>query len=213
MLGFSIFGIVLSIFLGFCNNACYDRWWEGRKFWGQLIATQRHLIRDTQILPHSRRELVLRQVIGYRVYPPAARPSALPNRSSELFLEYGQMNAVQIEAFATHINPPQFALEHIQYDLVQSLQRKEIGEMAYTHLSAYITQLGAIQAGCDRIASILLPFAYLVLLHRAIHGFCFMLPFGMKAMLGFWIPVMVAWLVYMFLGLDTLSSQLEEPFG
>lgn len=95
-----------------------------------------------------------------------------------------------------------------------SLQCKEISKMVYTQLSAHITQLGAIQAGCDRIASILLPFAYLVLLHRAIHGFCFMLPFGMKAMLEFWTPVMVAWLVYMmFLGLDTLSSQLEEPFG
>ena len=34
VVGFTIFGIVLSLFLGFRNNASYDRWWEGRKLWG-----------------------------------------------------------------------------------------------------------------------------------------------------------------------------------
>src|SRR5690606_34444063 len=30
---FSIMGIALGIFLGFRNNTCYDRWWEGRILW------------------------------------------------------------------------------------------------------------------------------------------------------------------------------------
>ncbi|MDN5418562.1 MAG: bestrophin family protein, partial [Acinetobacter sp.] len=46
-IGFTVFGIILSIFLSFRNTACYDRWWEGRKLWGALIATSRHLSRDT----------------------------------------------------------------------------------------------------------------------------------------------------------------------
>lgn len=46
-IGFTIFGVVLSIFLGFRNTACYDRWWEGRKLWGALIANTRHLSRDS----------------------------------------------------------------------------------------------------------------------------------------------------------------------
>lgn len=29
-----IFGVVLSLFLGFRNNAAYGRWWEARKLWG-----------------------------------------------------------------------------------------------------------------------------------------------------------------------------------
>ena len=87
VVGFTIFGIVLSLFLGFRNNASYDRWWEGRKLWGQLIATQRHLIRESQILPNARRELILRQVIVFthllrdRLRYQTAHP--------ELFLEYG----------------------------------------------------------------------------------------------------------------------------
>jgi len=35
---FTLLGLALSIFLGFRNNACYERWWEGRRQWGQLVA-------------------------------------------------------------------------------------------------------------------------------------------------------------------------------
>lgn len=45
--GFTMFGVIISIFLGFRNNACYDRWWEGRKLWGALVANTRHLSRDS----------------------------------------------------------------------------------------------------------------------------------------------------------------------
>lgn len=42
---FGFIGIALSLYLGFRNNACYDRWWEGRKLWGQLLFEGRSLIR------------------------------------------------------------------------------------------------------------------------------------------------------------------------
>ncbi|TQR53028.1 bestrophin, partial [Acinetobacter sp. RF14B] len=48
--GFTVIGVVLSIFLGFKNSACYDRWWEARKLWGILIANARHFDRDCRML-------------------------------------------------------------------------------------------------------------------------------------------------------------------
>ncbi len=33
---FSLMGVALAIFLGFSNNASYDRYWEARKLWGRL---------------------------------------------------------------------------------------------------------------------------------------------------------------------------------
>ncbi|XXQ67517.1 bestrophin family protein [Neisseriaceae bacterium B1] len=211
VVGFTILGVVMSIFLGFRNNASYDRWWEGRKLWGLFIATQRHLARDTQMLSNEKRELVLQQVIVFanllrdRLRYQTAHP--------ELFLEYGKMDAEKIEAFSRHINPPQFCLEHIQSDLILALKQQEISDISYKHLTEHINTLGAIQAGCDRIASTPLPFAYSVLFHRAVYSFCIMLPFALDTVLGFWTPLMVAWLVYLFLGLDALSIELEEPFG
>ncbi|MGH6806724.1 MAG: bestrophin family ion channel, partial [Ensifer adhaerens] len=50
---FALLGIALSVFLGFRNNACYDRWWEARKDWGQLIFLSRDFARQTLILGAS----------------------------------------------------------------------------------------------------------------------------------------------------------------
>src|SRR5690606_9260679 len=75
-LPFTLIGLALSIFLGFRNNSSYDRFWEGRKLWGQLINTTRTLTRQTQTLthadgeeqPHAHQDFERRQVymlIGY----------------------------------------------------------------------------------------------------------------------------------------------------
>ena len=37
--------MALSVYLGFRNNAAYDRWWEARKLWGQLVFDIRNLSR------------------------------------------------------------------------------------------------------------------------------------------------------------------------
>lgn len=40
---FTLVGVALAIFLGFRNNASYDRFWEGRKLWGALLNDTRSL--------------------------------------------------------------------------------------------------------------------------------------------------------------------------
>ena len=47
---FTLLGLVLSIFLSFRNSACYERWWEGRKLWGQLVYESRSLARQVNLL-------------------------------------------------------------------------------------------------------------------------------------------------------------------
>lgn len=42
---FGLIGVTLSICLGLRNSAAYDRWWEGRKLWGQLVFEIRNLAR------------------------------------------------------------------------------------------------------------------------------------------------------------------------
>ncbi len=46
----TLFGFVLALFLGFRNNASYDRFWEGRKLWGALLNTSRSLARQVMTL-------------------------------------------------------------------------------------------------------------------------------------------------------------------
>ncbi len=65
---FTLLGLVLSIFLSFRNNACFERWWEGRKLWGQLVYESRSLARlCTALLADDapRRTRICRLGIGF----------------------------------------------------------------------------------------------------------------------------------------------------
>lgn len=210
-IGFTIFGIILSIFLSFRNTACYERWWEGRKLWGALIATSRHLSRDSHILEEKQRQILMYRVMLFT----GLLRDRLRNQhqSIEFYRDKVDLNQHTFDALATHINAAQFILEEIQKSLVQSLKSGEISDIIYQCLNRHIVELGAIQAGCDRIFSTPLPYAYSVLLHRTVYCFCFILPFNLEASLGFWTPVIVGLITYLLLGLDALSAQLEEPFG
>src|SRR6478609_7166206 len=39
----SLLGFAISMLLVFRTNTAYDRWWEGRKFWGALVNNSRNL--------------------------------------------------------------------------------------------------------------------------------------------------------------------------
>ena len=210
-IGFTIFGVILSIFLGFRNNACYDRWWEGRKLWGALIANARHMDRDTRVLSHARRERVIHHVIVFsnmlrdRLRHQTANPTQL--------LETGRLNEHAVEKLNHHLNAPQYTLGLIQWELMQALKEGELSDILYQQVNQHVVEMGNVQAGCDRIASTPLPFSYSVLLNRTVYCFCFLLPFSLESILGLWTPLFVGILAYLFLGLDMLSAELEEPFG
>lgn len=210
-IGFTIFGIILSIFLSFRNNASYERWWEGRKLWGTLIATSRHISRDSYVLPDQQRRVLMYRVM---LFSNLLR-NRLRNQNQPIDFYQNKVNLTpaDYDALFPHINAAQFIIESIQKELVRVLKTGKISDIIYQGLNRHIVELGNVQAGCDRILSTPLPFSYSVLLHRTVYCFCFILPFSLEASLGIWTPILVGLIAYLFLGLDALSEQLEEPFG
>ena len=211
LVGFTLIGVVLSIFLGFKNSACYDRWWEARKLWGMLIANARHFDRDCRILSQARRERVIQHVIVFanvlrdRLRHQTANPTELIQTSG--------MSQQAITQLYQQANAPQYTLSLIQWELMQALKEGEISDIIYTQMNQHVTELSLVLTGCDRIATTPLPFAYSVLLNRTVYFFCFMLPFSLGSTLGLATPLLVGILAYSFLGLFALCSEIEEPFG
>lgn len=211
LVGFTLIGVVLSIFLGFKNSACYDRWWEARKLWGLLIANARHFDRDCRILPQGRRERIIQHVIVFanvlrdRLRHQTANPTELTQTSG--------LSQQALTQLYQQVNAPQYTLSLIHWELMQALKEGEITDIIYTQMNGYISEFSLVQTGCDRIANTPIPFAYSVLLNRTVYFFCFMLPFSLGSTLGLATPILVGVLTYTFLGLDALSTEIEEPFG
>lgn len=199
---FALIGLALSIFMSFRNNACYDRWWEARKLWGELIIAVRSFIRQTVLLPEDRRAPMLNGVGGF-VFGLAARLR-------------GRDEAGEIARWTPHEGGPHAtdaALTSVGRQCAELLHDGLIDPIRYSVLEARLTEMSHVLAGCERIKTTPLPFAYALLLHRTAHAFCLMLPFALAPALGWWTLAVSLLVAYTFFGLDALGDELEDPFG
>src|SRR2546423_2136934 len=57
-----VLGLILGTLLVFRTNTSYDRWWEGRKLWGQLVNDSRNLAIKVETC--VRADLVEKQRLG-----------------------------------------------------------------------------------------------------------------------------------------------------
>jgi putative membrane protein len=207
---FSFLGLALSVFLGFRNNACYDRWWEARKQWGDLIVQSRSFARESHALlaPSPQQERMVRNIIGF-AHMLAARLRGNDEKSAAA----SWLDAETITAVAGKQNVPDALLRELHKELVTCLRQGELSDILYEGLSARLHAMGSIQTACERIRNTPTPFAYSLLLHRTAWLFCLLLPFGLVSIIGLMTPVVVAITAYTFFGLDALGDELEEPFG
>jgi putative membrane protein len=56
-------GTAVAILLGFRNNSAYDRFWEARKIWGQLVNDSRGFARNTIVFIDGVDKKVLKEII------------------------------------------------------------------------------------------------------------------------------------------------------
>ncbi|MCW2249353.1 putative membrane protein [Azospirillum fermentarium] len=206
---FSLIGLVLSIFLGFRNNACYDRWWEARKQWGHLIAQARAIGREfPALLPGDAGERAVRRVIGF-----CACLSARLRGRDELAAAVPWIPAAEAVRVAAARNKPQAITRLLTHEIIAAHRAGAFGEVTLRLLEDRIEEMNAVQAACERIRSTPTPFAYSLLLHRTSWIFCLLSPFGLWETCGIMTPLFSLVLAYAFFGLDALGDELEEPFG
>ncbi|MGN6579673.1 MAG: bestrophin family protein [Bordetella sp.] len=208
---FSLFGLALSVFLGFRNNICYDRWWEARKQWGELLYLMRNLARESQAALAAEPALhatLTRRCIGF-AHALLARLRA----EDETAAARPWVDADEGRALGERANVSDALLRAINADLADALRRGLLSDIVYQGLLQHVAHCAAVQAACERIHNTPAPFAYSLLLHRTAWLFCLLLPFGLVGALGLFMPLVVIIVAYTFFGLDALGDELQEPFG
>lgn len=211
---FALLGIALSVFLGFSNNACYDRWWEGRKQWGALIEMSRNLGRQTLLLDHYGIEgqAARRELLGRAIAFAFALVVHLRDGASRSALDRTLPDDLKA-AFAASRNPPELILRDMGGRLARLKAGGTISDIEFGIFDHTLARMTDIMTACERIRTTPVPFGYTLLLHRTAYLFCFLLPFGFADVLGWGTPFAAALVAYTFFGLDAIGDELEEPFG
>ncbi|HDS1737012.1 bestrophin family protein [Pseudomonas sp. BP8] len=203
---FTLLGLSLSIFMSFRNNACYDRWWEGRKAWGKLIIEVRSFVRESTVIADERlRSELLRGLCGFAHALNAGLRGEAPLSAARPWLS-------ETAVISSH-NVCDGILQEIGGHCSRLAQSQQISEWCYTLLEQRLLGLSEVQATCERIKATPLPFPYTLLLHRTIYIFCLLLPFALAEPLGWLAPLFTTIVSYTFFGLDAIGNELEDPFG
>lgn len=208
---FAILGISLAIFHGFCNNAAYDRFWEGRKLWGTLVWLSRNIARQVMTLPNvsmAEKQAFIRHQIAF------VHSLRQQLRSEDNTANLQRLLTVEEQQAVVGQNFIALRLTQIMGQMLANWQTEQkIDVWQWQSLDNTLGEIAHIQAGCERINNTPIPYAYFVLLHRTVYLYCFMLPFGLGNTIGWVTPFVVSFVGYTFMALNEIVDEISEPFG
>jgi putative membrane protein len=208
---FSFLGIMLSLLLAFRTNTAYDRFYEGRRLWGQLVNNCRNL---AGIL-HAR---LPADADSHRTYL-AGLLSNFP-----IALDGHLRGAVRFEKLADVA--PGFIAQLRQADHVPSrlaTQLQEFYERLLREdliLPAHLITLQRhhealldVAGACERIKSTPIPFSYSYFIKGFITVFILTMPFNLLDTYRFLTIPITMFGAYALLGVEMIGDEIEDPFG
>ncbi len=212
-----VVGGAIGIFVSFRTNSAYDRWWEGRKLWGQLVNSSRHFASQVLVyLPREgghaselQRELIRRQA----AYAHALRV-LLRQQDLRADPEFAAMLPDELATIASESNPTH-ALLHLQFErLVGEREAGRLPELAMQSFDDTLRTLLDVQGGCERIKKTPFPRGTEFIASRLTNTFGVLLPLGLVGnMDNDWVAIPLTTLVCLaFTLISEAGRVLEDPF-
>lgn len=227
----TLIGLALSLLLVFRTNASYDRFWEGRKLWGGIVNETRNLARSSCVLLHAAPDLrraVVQHTIGFayaamhhlRVNsrkPRIPDPDPLLELPASHHPILGPLHhSLSDQEETTLLAAPHIPLAvagRITLLLRQARDRGLLSDYLFASVDQNVQLLIDYLGGCERIHKTPLPFAYMVHVRRALILYVYTLPFALLGDFGWHAITDTVLLAFVFLGIEEIGVEIEDPFG
>ena len=213
----ALYGSAIGIIVGFRNNSAYGRWWEARTLWGQIVNESRSLARQVCTAPHApAQEVEALSVMQSRVvHHQIAYVQALRQQLRKLDpLPAIQriLSSEELESLRGHSNPA-LAIQRNMGDMIREMRvHGWIDGLAWQAMDRNLDDLLNAQGGAERIKNTPLPKQYDFFPMLFVQIYCLLLPVGMVESLGWFTPLGSTLVGFMFLALDKIGRDLEDPF-
>lgn len=207
----SLLGFVISMLLVFRTNTAYDRWWEGRKLWGQLLNISRNLsMKMNSMLPIDDEKN--RQFFIFII------PRFAEELKNHLLMEETRLSLDS----APHPEIPDF--DHTKHrpnqvaclimNRIHILHKQgTINAEQLLILNNEITAFLDICGACERIKNTPIPYSYSSFIKKFIFFYIITLPVGYVFNLGYWVVPVVVFVFYVLASLEIIAEEVEDPFG
>lgn len=207
----SLLGFAISMLLVFRTNTAYDRWWEGRKLWGQLVNVSRNLaVKVAAMVPPEQgtTRAFFERLIG--TFPDELRRH-LQLEKTRLALD--EKPHPEIPDFDRSKHVPSQVVSLMQQRVQRMYQDKEITGDQLIVLNTELVQFLDICGACERIKNTPIPYSYSSFIKKFIVIYVLTLPFGFAFSLGYIAVPVVMFIFYVLASLELIAEEIEDPFG
>ena len=207
----SLLGFVISLLLVFRTNTAYDRWWEGRRLWGELVNNSRNLmLKITAFLPDEEKETKQLFSILISNYAFALKEHLRGGYKEQELREHPCLSFNELRK-VQHV-PNRISLQ-IYKESELLVKKKLITEERFLTLSDELRSFTNIAGACERIKKTPIPYSYSSFIKRTIFIYVITLPLGLIADLRWATIFIVLFVFYAFAGLELIAEEIEDPFG
>jgi len=207
----SLLGFVLSLLLVFRTNTAYDRWWEGRKLWGDLVNNSRNLmLKLNAYIPAEKKELKNNFRILISNYPFALKEHLRGGFKEELLEDHPNYRVGGLKNY-NHI--PNRIAQHLYIEIENLKKDNIISEEKLIVLNEELRSFTNIVGACERIKATPIPYSYSTFIKRIIFLYVITLPIGLVDDFKWASIPMVLFVFYAFASLELIAEEIEDPFG
>lgn len=225
----SVAGAAIGIFASFRTNSAYDRWWEGRKLWGRLVNTSRHITSQAVVYlggPDGKeaQQMVRRQAAYVhllrclnRLQNPYADDVCRDLLEKSVAADAPDVDDKErnerVLAILAESNPTHTLLDLHLEQITRLADAGAINEYERQSLDESVRHLLDIQGGTERIKKTPFPVIYGFFVKRLIHVYAILLPLGLVHDLGWGTVVITLLVCSAFQFISEVGRVLEDPFS
>lgn len=214
---YTLLGFTLSLLLTFRSNSAYDRWWEGRKQWGELTNCSRTFASHMNAIL-GEKHLEERQIVSdyLRIYAYTLqrhlKSEKVQREEFETFIKTDHLKAETIE-FASAKHQP-LAIYSSLVNFVQSLFASgKLNSQEIYHFKTELHALMNVCGACERIKNTPIPFSYSVFLKKFIFFYVMLFPLVYCVHMSYFIIPVTVFILYVLASIELIAEEIEDPFN
>jgi putative membrane protein len=207
----SLLGFVISLLLVFRTNTAYDRWWEGRRLWGELVNSSRNFaLKISTMLPDDAKSVKENLYILIGNFPFVLKEH-LRNRFKPN--EYESNNAISVETLSKINHKPNAIVWAIEKEIMQAHKQSYLSSEQLLMLNDELKTMANVCGACERIKNTPIPYSYSMFLKKFIFAYVFTMPLGFVFDFKYWTAPIVVFIFYAFASIELIAEEIEDPFG
>ena len=201
----------MGLILVFRINAGYERWWEARKIWGEIVNKSRNLAIVIVSYSQGQDKQEMAQIIKYIAATPYVIKKYL--RHTKDYQDIAHLLDSETEqSLLNAVHPTMQLSTKIAAYLGKLRANGHLNEFSFLKAESQREEIIDCQGACERILTTPMPFVMAIKSRRFILLFLLILPFALVNASVMLSPFITALVAYTLFSLDQIGVELQNPF-